>query len=79
MNPRRSKLFLSGTLFLTCLRGGWRHQAGALLSVQLCCLGVMMNGMLTVTMSQVRVVRRLFVLLGLIVFRCLVEMIGAFS
>ena len=45
-------------------------------SVKLRCLGVMMNCMLTMTMSEVRVVRRLFVLLGLIVFRCLVEMIG---
>jgi len=47
-----------------------------LLGVKLRCLGVMMNCMLTMTMSEVRVVRRLFVLLGLIVFRCLVEMIG---
>jgi len=31
-----------------------------------------------VTMCQVRVVRRLFVLLGLIVFRGLIEMVGRF-
>jgi hypothetical protein len=41
-------------------------------------LDVMVNRMLTVPVSQVCVMRRLFVLLGLIVFRCLVVMVGRF-
>jgi len=73
-----SWLFLSCTLFLACWRGGWRHQAGALFRVQLCRLGLMMNCMLTMTMSQVRVVCRFFVLLGLVVFRSLVVMVSSF-
>jgi hypothetical protein len=47
-----------------------------LLSVQLRCLGVMMNRTLTITMSQICVVRRLFMLLGLVVFGGLIEMVG---
>jgi hypothetical protein len=47
-----------------------------LLSVQLRCLGVMMNCTLTITMSQICVVRRLFMLLGLVVFGGLIEMVG---
>jgi len=74
--PAPTMVVLSCTLFLACLRGGWRHQAGALLGVQLRCLGIMMNCMLTMTMRQVGVVRRLFVLLGLVVFRGFVEMVG---
>ncbi len=61
---------------MACLCGGWRHQAGALLGMQLRCLGVMVNCMLTMTMSKVRMVRRPFVLLGLAVFRSLIEMVG---
>jgi hypothetical protein len=68
--------FLSCILFLACRRRGWHRQAGTLLSVQLRCLGVMMSCTLTITMSQVCVVRRLFMLLGLIVFGGLVEMVG---
>ncbi len=44
--------------------------------MQLRCLGVMVNCMLTMTMSKVRMVRRPFVLLGLAVFRSLIEMVG---
>jgi hypothetical protein len=40
--------------------------------------GVMMKRVLTIPVSQVCVVRRLFVLLGLIVFRRFVEMISSF-
>lgn len=47
-----------------------------MLSVQLRCLGVMMNRTLTITMSQICVVRRLFMLLGLVVFGGLIEMVG---
>jgi hypothetical protein len=37
---------------------------------------VMKNCMLAVSVSQIRVLRSLFVLLGLVVFRSLVEMVG---
>ena len=38
--------------------------------------GVVMNGVLTVSVGKVGVVRGLFVLGGLIVFRCLFVMVG---
>ena len=41
-------------------------------------LGVMMNRMLTVSVSQLCVVRCLLVLLSLIIFRCLVVMVSSF-
>jgi hypothetical protein len=69
---------LNRTLFLGCLLGSGRRQLVALLGMQFRRLDVMMNRMLTVPVSQVCVVRRLFVLLGLIVFRCLVVMVGRF-
>ena len=50
-----------------------RHQAIALLSIQFRRLDAVMNCMLTVPVSQVSMVCRLFVLLGLIVFCCLVS------
>ena len=46
--------------------------------MQLRRLGAMMNSKLTVAVSQICVVRFLFVLLGPVVFRCLVVMIGRF-
>ena len=46
--------------------------------MQLRCLDVMMKGMLTMSVSQVRVVSCLLVLLGLIVLRRLVIMVGRF-
>ena len=58
--------------------GGGLRPLSALFSVQFRSLAVMMNCMLTVPVSQVCVVRSLFVLLGLIVFRCLVVMVGRF-
>ena len=56
------------------MRGFRRHQAGALLGVQLRCFGLVMNCMLTMAMSKVRVVRCLLVFLGLVIFRCLLMM-----
>jgi hypothetical protein len=41
-------------------------------------LDLVMNCMLTMSVSQVSMVRRLFVLLSLIVFCCLVEMVSRF-
>jgi len=58
------------------LRGFRRHQAGALLGVQLRGFGLVMNCMLTMTMRQVCMVGGLFVLLGLVVFRCLLVMVS---
>ena len=69
---------LRNALFPGCLRGCRRRQAAALLGVQFRRLGLMMNRKLTVTVSQIRVVRFLFVLLSLVVFRCLVVMVGRF-
>ncbi len=49
-----------------------------MLGMQFCRLDVMMSRMLTVPVSQVRVMGCLFVLLGQIVFRCFVEMVIRF-
>ena len=49
-----------------------------MLGMQFRSLNVVMNCMLTVPVSQVSMVCRLFVLLSLIVFCCLVEMVGRF-
>ena len=67
-----------GCAFFPGLRRRKRHQAAALLGMQLRCLGLMMNCMLAMTMSQICVVRFLFVFLGLVVFRCLVVMVSRF-
>jgi hypothetical protein len=63
--------FLSRILFLGNLLGSGRHQFVALLGVLLRGFGIVMNCMLIVSVSEVGVVRSLFVLLGLVVFRCL--------
>jgi hypothetical protein len=62
---------LSGALFLGSLLGSWRRQAVATLGMQFRSFSVVMNCVLIVPVSQVCVVRSLFVLLGCIVFRCL--------
>jgi len=69
---------LLGCALFVCLRGDWRHKSGTLLGVQFRCLSLMMNCMLTMAVSQVRVMRRLFVLFGLVVFRCLFVMVSRF-
>ncbi len=48
----------------------------ALLGVQCGGLGVVMNCVLIVPVGQVCMMRRLFVLLGLVVFRCLFIVVG---
>ena len=48
----------------------------ALLRMQLRGLGVVMSSELTVSVSLVRLMRRLLVLLGLIVLCCFVEMVS---
>jgi hypothetical protein len=64
------------SLFLGFLLGSGRRRGVALLGMQLRRLGVVMNGVLTVSVGKVGVVRGLFVLRGLIVFRCLFVMVG---
>jgi len=70
--------FLSCALFPGCLRRCWRHQAATLLGMQFRRLGGVMNRKLTVPVSQICVMRFLFVLLCPVVFRCLVVMVGRF-
>ena len=76
-DPCRQIFVLSCTL-LGSLPRSKRHQSVALFCMQLRCLDVMMKGMLTVSVSQVRVVSCLLVLLGLIVLRRLFVMVGRF-
>jgi len=64
------------SLFLGFLLGSGRRRVVALLGMQLRRFGVVMNGVLTVSVGKVGVVRGLFVLGGLIVFRCLFVMVG---
>ena len=66
----------SSALFLGCLLGSGRRRAVALLGMQFRRFGVVMNCVLTVSVGEVGVVRGLFVLLGLLVFRCLFVMVG---
>jgi hypothetical protein len=72
---RKMDRYLSGALLLGCLHGSGRR-AVALLGMQFRSLGIVMNCVLIVSVSQVCVVRSPFVLLGLVVFRCLFVMEG---
>jgi hypothetical protein len=76
-SPRRPIFVLSRAL-LGSLPGSGRHQPVALLGMQLRRLDIMMKCMLTVSVSQVRVVGCLFVFLSLIVLRRLVVVVGSF-
>ena len=67
---------LGSTLLPSPLLGNGRRQTVAPLGVQLCCLGIVMNCKLVVSVGKVRVVSSLFALLSLVVFRCLFEMVG---
>ena len=55
--------------------GSGRRNAVAALSMQFRRFGVVMNCVLTVSVGEVGVVRGFFVLLGLVVFRCLIVMV----
>jgi hypothetical protein len=59
------------SLFLGFLPGNGRQRAVALLGVQFRRFGAEMNRVLTVSVGEVWVVCGLFVLRGLVVFRCL--------
>jgi hypothetical protein len=75
-NKASRRTFLSGTLFLGSLLGSGRRQPVAPFGMQFRSLSVVMNCMLIVSVSQVCVVRSLFVLLGLVVFGCFFVMVG---
>ena len=64
------------SLFLGFLPGSGRQRVVALLGMQFRRFGVVMNRVLTVSVGKVGVVRGLFVLRGLVVFRCLFVMVG---
>ena len=70
----KNELLSSGTLFLGFLLGSGRRSAVAALSMQFRRFGVVMNRVLTVSVGGLGVVRGFFVLLGLVVFRCLIVM-----
>jgi hypothetical protein len=64
------------SFFLGFFLGSGRRSAVAALSMQFRRFGVVMNCELTVSVGEVGMVRGLFVLLGLVVFRCLIVMVG---
>jgi len=64
------------SLFLGFLLGSGLERAVALLGMQFRRFGVMMNCVLTMSVGEVGVVGGLFVILGLVVFRCLFIMVG---
>jgi hypothetical protein len=68
---------LSSTLLLSYLRRSWYRFHAALLGMQFCRLHVMVSRV-PVSVSKVCVMRRLFVLVGLVIFRCFVEMVSRF-
>jgi len=64
------------SFFLGFLLGSGRRRAVAVLGMEFRRFGVVMNCVLIVSVGEVGVVRGFFVLLGLVVFRCLFVMLG---
>ena len=76
--PALTTVVLGCTLFLSCWLGRGRQGLVALICMHFRSFDIMMGCMLTVPVSQVGVVRRLLVLLGLVIFRGFMEMVGRF-